>query len=83
MLGDGLDGSRRIELLTWAASSVQTDPDGSRRIVWMIKQMIKAHPTENRMARQASPRARLMTGDVVGRPQPGTCLPDSGLQRVL
>jgi hypothetical protein len=29
--------------------------DGSRRIVWMIKRMIKAHPTENRMARQASP----------------------------
>jgi hypothetical protein len=23
------------------APSVQTDPDGSRRIVWMIKRMIK------------------------------------------
>src|SRR5919106_6758437 len=25
---------------------LQTDPDGSRRIVWMIIGMIKAHPTE-------------------------------------
>ena len=30
--------------------SVQTAPDGYRRIVWMIKWMIKAHPTENRKA---------------------------------
>jgi hypothetical protein len=36
------------------ASSVQTAPDGSRPIVWMIIGMIKAHPTENRMARQAA-----------------------------
>jgi hypothetical protein len=36
------------------ASSVQTAPDGSRRIVWMIIGMIKAHPTQNLMAR-ASP----------------------------
>jgi len=28
-------------LLTLEASSVQTDPDGSRRIVWMIKRMIR------------------------------------------
>jgi hypothetical protein len=26
------------------AASVQTAPDGSRRIDWMIKWMIKAHP---------------------------------------
>jgi hypothetical protein len=29
------------------ASSVQTAPDGSRRIVWMIKWMIKGCPTES------------------------------------
>jgi hypothetical protein len=40
-------------LLTLGASSVQTAPDGYRRIVWMIIGMIKAHPTQNRMARQA------------------------------
>ena len=44
------DGS---SLLTWDASSVQTAPDGYRRIVWMIKWMIKAHPTQNRMPRRA------------------------------
>jgi hypothetical protein len=49
------DGS---SLLTLDAASVQTALEGSRRIVWMIKWMIKAHPTENRMARQATtPRA--------------------------
>jgi hypothetical protein len=37
-------------LLTLDASSVQTAPDGYRRIVWMIKWMIKAHPTQNRCA---------------------------------
>jgi hypothetical protein len=31
-------------LLTMEASSVQKDPDGSRRIVWMIKRMIKLVP---------------------------------------
>jgi hypothetical protein len=36
------DGS---SLLTMGASSVQTAPGGYRRIVWMIKRMIKAHPT--------------------------------------
>ena len=40
------DGS---SLLTLDAPSVWTAPDGSRPIVWMIK----AHPTENRMPRQA------------------------------
>jgi hypothetical protein len=35
------------------ASSVQTAPDGSRRIVWMIIGMIKAHPIRNRMPRRA------------------------------
>ena len=46
------DGS---SLLTWAASSVQTAPDGYRPIVWMIKWMIKAHPTKNRMPRRLRP----------------------------
>jgi hypothetical protein len=45
------DGS---SLLTLDASSVLMAPDGYRRIVWMIKWMIKAHPTENRMPRQAA-----------------------------
>src|SRR5512133_1888791 len=40
-------------LLTLEDPSVQTAPDGYRRIVWMIKWMIKAHPTEDRMPRQA------------------------------
>jgi hypothetical protein len=31
------------------ASSIQTDPDGSRRIVWMINRMIK----QGRHARRA------------------------------
>jgi hypothetical protein len=44
------DGSR---LLTLDGPSVQTAPDGSRLIVWMIIGMIKAHPTNYRMARQA------------------------------
>jgi len=44
------DGS---SLLTLDASSVQPAPDGYRTIVWMIKWMIKAHPTGNRMPRQA------------------------------
>jgi hypothetical protein len=44
------DGS---SLLTLGASSVQMAPDGSRRIVWMIIGMIKAHPTEHRMPRRS------------------------------
>src|SRR5215218_1371307 len=43
-----------FSLLTLDTPSVQTAPDGSRPIVWMIKRMIKAHPTKNRMPRQAS-----------------------------
>jgi hypothetical protein len=43
--------SEGSSLLTLDALSVQTAPDGSRRIVWMIKRMIKGHPTKNRMAR--------------------------------
>ena len=39
-------------LLTLAAPSVQT---GSRRIVWMIIGMIKAHPIKNRMPRRLTP----------------------------
>jgi hypothetical protein len=46
------DGS---SLLTWEASSVQTALDGSRRIVWMINRMIKAHPTQHRMPRRSAP----------------------------
>jgi hypothetical protein len=43
------DGS---SLLTLDASSIQMALDGYRPIVWMIKWMIKAHPTEGRMARR-------------------------------
>jgi len=32
-------------------SSIQTDQDGYRPIVWIIIGMIKAHPMKNRMAR--------------------------------
>jgi hypothetical protein len=46
------DGS---SLLTLDGSSIQTARDGSRRIVWMIKRMIKCHPILNRMAGQAAP----------------------------
>jgi hypothetical protein len=45
------DGS---SLLTSDALSVQTAPDGSRPIVWMIIGMIKAHSTEDRMAKRAA-----------------------------
>jgi hypothetical protein len=51
MLGVDLDGIRRI----WPAHvGCLVGPDGSRRIVWMIKRMIKGLPTQDRMARQAS-----------------------------
>jgi hypothetical protein len=53
------DGS---SLLTWDGSSIQTVRDGSRRIVWMIKRMIKCHPTENRMPRQARSPAVVSNG---------------------
>src|SRR4029453_5450604 len=39
------DGS---SLLTLDGPSVQTAPDRYRRIVWTIKRMINAHPTEYR-----------------------------------
>src|SRR5215211_1010891 len=42
-------------LLTLDALSVQTAPDGYRRIVWMIIGMIKAHPTQHRMPRRSAP----------------------------
>jgi hypothetical protein len=45
------DGSRLLKL---GASSVQMAPDGSRRTDWMIKRMIKGHPTNSRMARRAT-----------------------------
>src|SRR5215211_5954603 len=38
-------------LLTLGALSVQTAPDGYRRIVWMIIGMIKAHSIRRRMPR--------------------------------
>jgi hypothetical protein len=56
-------------LLTLDASSVQTAPDGYRTIVWMIKWMIKAHPTENRMARRAWVHALFIRGSLV-QPRP-------------
>jgi hypothetical protein len=46
MLGVGLDGTRPSGPLTLEASSVQTAPDGSRLIVWMINGMIKGHPND-------------------------------------
>jgi hypothetical protein len=43
MLYVDLVGSRRV----WPAHvGSLIGPDGSRRIVWMIKRMIKAHPIE-------------------------------------
>jgi hypothetical protein len=49
---------------------LQTDPDGSRRIVWMIIGMIKAHPTENRMPRGAGEPVAISR--LVQEPQRGT-----------
>jgi hypothetical protein len=45
VLSVDLVGYGRICLLRLNASSIQADPDGSRRIVWMIKRMIKPQPT--------------------------------------
>src|SRR5215218_971162 len=46
--------SRRV----WPAQvGCLVDPDGSRRIVWMIKRMIKGHPTQNQMVRRPASRA--------------------------
>jgi hypothetical protein len=46
------------------AASVQMAPDGYRRIVWMIIGMIKAHPTDNRKARQAPRSATLYPASI-------------------
>jgi hypothetical protein len=43
-------------LLRLDASSIQTDPDGTRRIIWMIEQMIKGHPTQNRIVHRPASR---------------------------
>jgi GNAT superfamily N-acetyltransferase len=32
--------------VAWCSASIWSDPDGSRRIVWMIKRMIKRHSGE-------------------------------------
>jgi hypothetical protein len=45
-----LNGNGGISPAHVDASSVQTAPDGCRRIVWMIIRIIKAHP-QSRMAR--------------------------------
>jgi hypothetical protein len=45
----GLVGPVGSGLLRLSASSIKTDPEGTRRIVWTIKRMIKGHPTKNRM----------------------------------
>jgi hypothetical protein len=55
MFGVGLIGSVGSRQLRSDVLSIQTAPDGSRRIVWMIKRMIKAHPSQDRMTRQAGP----------------------------
>ena len=39
-----------------------TDTEGYRRIVWMIIGMIKAHPTQNRMARQLASLRLVIAG---------------------
>src|SRR5829696_2817334 len=56
----------RSGLLTLDGSSVQTDPDGSRRIVWMIKRMIKRHPngTEEAAARITDAEKGLVRGNL-------------------
>jgi hypothetical protein len=61
------DGSGLLRL---GASSTPSDPDGSRRIVWMIKRMIKGHPTENRMARLVRARFESTLSAVGHRPAP-------------
>ena len=52
-----LVGSRPVCLLRLDASSIQTDPDGTRRIIWMIERMVKGHPTQNRIVRRPASRA--------------------------
>src|SRR4029450_7444846 len=60
----------RSGLLTLTASSVQTDPDGPSRIVWMIKRMIKqaGHPGEPSSALAVQARVACRPG---GWEQPG------------
>ena len=58
------DGS---SVLTLDATSVQTAPDGYRWIHWIIIGMIKAHPTQNRMARRAT---RISAGPLSVSPGP-------------
>jgi len=48
MLGVDLDGSRRIQPAHVECPVGPDGSDGSRRIDWMINEMIKAHPTEKR-----------------------------------
>jgi hypothetical protein len=63
MLGVDLEGTRRSGLLMSDAPSVQTAPDGSRLIVWMINGMIKGHPNDTGRAfrlRAAAPPARAL-----------------------
>jgi hypothetical protein len=57
-------------LLTLDAPSVQTAPDGSRPIVWMIKWMIKAHPTENRMPGKQRPSLALAAHSIAVAVEP-------------
>jgi hypothetical protein len=68
------DGS---SLLTLDAASVQTTPDGSRRMVWMIIGMIKAHPTQSDAPRSGMTE-RMTSPPRVGGPTAGrypSCCP--------
>jgi hypothetical protein len=68
VLSVGLVGSRRSGLLTLKGSSVQTDPDRSRRIVHMINRMIKqvrqltdpVQPSTNSAAKRVRDRRQLL-----------------------
>jgi hypothetical protein len=46
MFGVGLGGSRRIKAAQVGRAVGPDGSEGCRPIVWMIKWMIKAHPTE-------------------------------------
>jgi hypothetical protein len=68
MLGVDLDGSRRIwpAHVGWpvgldGSRRIQKDPEGSRRIVWMIKRMIK-EPSD-RIDAKASKGVPRLTND--------------------
>jgi hypothetical protein len=62
-------------LLTLDGVSVQMALEGSRRIVWMIIGMIKAHPTKNRMPRQAKSTPPFGCGVVGQHASGGLALP--------